>query len=197
MRQSGLRPLIVLFKDIGEGFSIGKGLNDGTLGGALLSMGSSTSINPNKPIELFFEEYKGSDPVKRVEKQNTLIGILQNNQWNIIVNDKSERQKISEWIDSWLGTSSSSLSDLRVYFNNNSDSECQLTIYDEKGEKLFVESFIGKGKKAQTFSVERDKTYRVRISGHQKDYTVFVKGRLTHIIIDENGDVKINREDQK
>jgi hypothetical protein len=190
------KSLVVLFKDISEGFRFNAAMNDRTLGGALFSAGSQTRLADN-PIEISLEEYSGEFPIGEIEKQNSLMTELKKYGGNVRVDNKSQRDKLDEVIAGWTNSPVSKRSYLRIYFTKNSTGKANLEIYDENSKLIKTDEFTSSGKKAESYDIIPNKNYYVSIPGCTTMFPVYAKGKITHLIIDDKCKSIINTEDQE
>lgn len=188
--------LLVLYKDISEGVSFGKALGDYSLGGSLLSAGSETQINSKKPIDVILNEYTGEISSETYARQNKLISEVRKNKGNIKVNNKSQKQVMDEWLDGWLGTNTADQAYLTVYFSKKNSGDEVLKIYNQSGELVKEDTYSTTGSKNESYGLPANQTYTVHVPGYSI-YSVYVRKRITHLIIESDGTSKINHEDEE
>lgn len=193
-RQS--KSILVLFKNLSEGFSIGKSLNDRTIGGSLFSIGSQSNINENRPISVELYEVDNL-PTKTVEIQNRLISEVKKNSGNIKVNNLSQNDIINKFLDKYIGTNSENQTTLRIYFSKKSSTEEELKIYDSNGTLKVQDKYDSAGDKNISYTLKAYSKYSVYVPGCTNPYSVSLKKGITHLIVNKDCQFKINNEDEK
>ena len=188
--------LLVLFRNVGEGFSIGKALGDHSIAGSLYSIGKETQIDGNKPLDVILFEETGPLPVPALMRQEKLIRDVVANHGNIIVNNKSQYDRVNQWISSLTGSTSDDKAYLSIYFTKKTNLKETLEIYDDKNKRVASDEFSTSGLKSPKYLLDPDKNYTVAIPGCSKKMPVFVKKKITHLIVKEDCTFTINKEDQ-
>lgn len=193
-RQS--KSILVLFKNINEGISIGRSKDDHTLGGSLFSMGSENNINSNKPITVNIYESQ-TLPTRAIESQNRLIAEVMKNRGNIKIDNESQRDVMNKWKEKFLGTNSENLADLRVYFSKKNSTTQTLTIYNENNKLILKDTYDSSGEKSKTYNLVTGRTYTIYVPSCVGPFQVSLKKGITHLIIDSECRFRINHEDEK
>jgi len=190
------KSLVVLFKNIREGVTIGRSRNDNSLGGVLFSAGSTINIDDFNPISIHISE---TTPISQsvINSQNQLIEAIIANKGNIAVNNVSQREVMDKWLDSWAGTNSQNDAVLRVYFTKKGSSKGRLQLFDIHNERISEREISSAGEHTESFTVTADRDYFILIPECMQSVPVHVRKRITQVIFDANCKARINMEDAK
>lgn len=176
-------PYAFLYRNISEGTTLGRGL---------LSAGCAY-IDHSEELNLSY--YAGEISKETVKEQMDLVELLVNN--GNIKTKLSGNDEMQEWTDNFLKNTlnirSSASTVLRVYFYKNQKSDYVVTI-NENWKKVGEKKAVGRDSNTFDFFVTPDRTYNVVIPEYGV-FTVYAKGRLTHLIVNNKGEGRIDYQD--
>lgn len=172
--------LIVMFQNISAGSSYGSGL---------LSAGSSQSLSTSNPFDVYFKYYTGTFPQSTIKFQQDLVRTIIKNEGNIKIS-RSGKDVFTEKVDSWFGLNTDDYAELYVYFNKKTYGDETLTIRNSESNVIKEDIYSSSGYKNESYILLKDQSYKVYVPGYG-EYNVYVKKRLTHLIVDGNGTSKV------
>lgn len=190
------KSLVVVFKNIGEGITMGRNRNDHSLGGVIFSAGSTTEIDYINPITINISE---TSPIAQsvIDSQDQLVQTIVDHKGNIAINNVSQRDAMNKWFDNLTGTSSQDEAVLRIYFTKKGSSRSLIQIFDNRKVKISDREVSSSGDHTESFTLKADRNYFVSIPGCSQFVPVYVRKRTTQLIVDANCNANVNMEDAK
>ena len=138
-----------------------------------------------------YEYYPNTISDETLRKQHKLIKQVAQN--GNIKTKMSPKDNTNKWVDDFFGTSSSGSSEVKVYFYKKNSSSETVKI-NSNGSTLDKESVSSSGSQTLTFNVKSNQNCQIIIPSIGT-INALVKGRITHIIIDDEGEYKIDYQD--
>ena len=177
-------PFAFLFKNISEGTTMGKGL----ISAGCAYLDYSEKFN----VTYFTGEIKS----ETLKEQNELIKQLVKN--GNIKTKLSGVDVANQWADNFLdktfGIKPTKSTILRVYFTKNIESDYNVTV-NENGKNIHSKEVSSKKPYTLDFIVNPTRTYNVVIPEYGT-FTINAKGRITQLIVDDDGEGRIDYQDE-